>query len=191
MIKDLLKKIWITLKQRPDKNEDGELPIVKELRSIGISVGTDAGIWSCCIDKNYPELLTIGNHVTISYSTILTHDSSTLRATGFRKIGKVTICDNVFIGYGSIVLPGTIIHENVIVGAGSIVKGDLEGNSVYVSRNGRIAERVGSFEDYLSKHKALFKHKTASNLPWHALSSEEKAELRDRMTDTGIYYIPA
>lgn len=37
----------------------------------------------------------------------------------------------VFIGANCVILPGSIIHENVVIGAGSVVKGEIEENSVY------------------------------------------------------------
>lgn len=36
---------------------------------------------------------------------------------------RVIIGNNVFIGYGSIILPGTVIGNNVVVGARSAVSG--------------------------------------------------------------------
>lgn len=48
------------------------------------------------------------------------------------KISKdIIIGNNVFIGANCIILPGTIIHENVIIGAGSVVKGEIDENSIY------------------------------------------------------------
>ena len=42
----------------------------------------------------------------------------------------VTICNNVWIGGGAILLPGVTIGDNVVIGAGSIVTKDIPANSV-------------------------------------------------------------
>lgn len=47
-----------------------------------------------------------------------------------------------------LVLPGTIVEDNVIVGAGSVIRGRLEANSVYV---GNPAKRVMSMVEYVDK----------------------------------------
>ena len=45
--------------------------------------------------------------------------------------GDIVIGNNVFIGAGCIVLPGTVIEDDVVIGAGSVVKGVLERGWVY------------------------------------------------------------
>lgn len=42
----------------------------------------------------------------------------------------VTIGDNVWIGGGSIILPGVTIGDNVVIGAGSVVTRDIPSNTV-------------------------------------------------------------
>jgi acetyltransferase-like isoleucine patch superfamily enzyme len=43
----------------------------------------------------------------------------------------IRIGNNVWIGRGCIIFPGTIIEDGVIVGSNSIVKGHLKANSIY------------------------------------------------------------
>lgn len=64
------------------------------------------------------------------------------------RIGCIEIMDNVMIGSNSVILYGTRIGPNVIVGSGSVVTKDLEPNGVYV---GVPARRIGSFDDFLRK----------------------------------------
>ena len=47
------------------------------------------------------------------------------------KSEKIMIGNNVWIGRGCIVLPGSVIEDGVIVGANSVVKGTLKGNCLY------------------------------------------------------------
>ena len=44
----------------------------------------------------------------------------------------ITICDNVWIGAGAIILPGVTIGENSVIGAGSVVTRDIPANVIAV-----------------------------------------------------------
>lgn len=104
------------------------------------------------------NLITIGERTTISSNTILlTHDYSYTNAliavgqmpkTDVGIVRPITIGRNVFIGMNVVVLPGTVVEDNVIVGAGSVIRGRLEGDSVYV---GNPAIRICSIADYKEK----------------------------------------
>lgn len=45
--------------------------------------------------------------------------------------GDIYIGNNVLIGANCSILPGTRIEDNVVVGAGAVVKGTLETNTIY------------------------------------------------------------
>lgn len=53
-------------------------------------------------------------------------------------------------GGGGVVLPGTIVGDNVIIGAYSVASGCLESNSVYA---GNPAKRICSMEEYIQKRE--------------------------------------
>lgn len=103
-----------------------------------------------------PYLITIGdNFYTSSHVQFVNHDGSVnvLRNTCKKlkhadKFGPILIGNNVFLGYGVIVLPDTTIGDNIIVGAGSLVKGNLLSNSVYA---GIPAKKICSIDDYKLK----------------------------------------
>lgn len=96
-------------------------PTLEELRNSGMKIGNNVDIIKSYIDPLFPEMISIGNNVTITNSTLLAHDASLRKIIGFSKFSPIKIGDNVFIGYGSIILPGVTIGNNVIVGAGSVV----------------------------------------------------------------------
>lgn len=50
--------------------------------------------------------------------------------------GKITICDDVWIGYGATILSGVTIGQGAIIGAGTIVAKDVPPYAIYV--NGKI-----------------------------------------------------
>lgn len=101
----------------------------------------------------------IGDDVVISGDVrILTHDYSISRA--LQSIGvnmsnevyflkDVYIGDNSFIGAKSILLPGTVIEKNVIVGAGSVVRGHIYENSIVI---GNPAVVIKKTNEYAEKH---------------------------------------
>ena len=43
----------------------------------------------------------------------------------------IIIGNNVWVGRGCLLLPGTIVGDNVIIAANSVVKGTLQSNSMY------------------------------------------------------------
>lgn len=130
---------------------------IKELRSKGAVIGEDVTIhypMRTVIDATAPHLITIGNHVNITGpATILTHDYSWSVVKG--KTGEilgnqkpVVIGDNVFIGWGATILCGSIIEDNVVVGAHAVVSGLVDHDSVW---GGVPARRICSLEHYRKK----------------------------------------
>ncbi len=131
------------------------------LRKQGVRVGDNCTIYGredIVVDMTRPWLIEIGDNVEITAkAVILTHgyDWSVFHkkhGSILGSVGKVKVGNNVFIGLGTTLLPGTDIGENVIVGAGSVVKGVLEPNSVYA---GFPAKRICSLDDYYEKRKSL------------------------------------
>ena len=135
------------------------------LKKIGIQIkGTPRYICpSVDFDgKGYNKTF-IGDNVVISKDVlILNHDYSItcgLRSIG-EKIGEseaywlkeVKIGNNVFVGAKSILLPGTIIGDNCIVGAGSVVKGTIPSNSIVVGNPSKV---VSKLDEWAEKKKTL------------------------------------
>lgn len=107
--------------------------------------------------------ITIGDNVTISREVmLLTHDysiTSALASIG-EKIPRcggeafflkdITIGKNCFIGARVSILPGTNIGDNVIIGACTVVKGQIPSNSIVVGNPFKI---IGQTDKYATKHK--------------------------------------
>lgn len=149
MIKKLIKKIVFGHKSDQES-------LVKFLKNKGAVIGDDLNIFdirNTHIDELNPHLIHIGNHVNIVASTILTHDYSwsVIKGKYGEIIGNqrpVIIGNNVFIGDGSIILGGTVIEDNVIVGARSVVSGTLSSDTVYA---GNPAKPIMSLDEYRKK----------------------------------------
>lgn len=82
------------------------------------------------------EKIVIGNNVWIGEYTSIrdtTHVFNKRIPMGAHKdISEIIrIGNNVWIGRGCLILPGTQIGDNVIIAANSVVKGDVQSNSLY------------------------------------------------------------
>ena len=53
------------------------------------------------------------------------YDQTARSACALDNVGKIDIRDNVYIGYGAIILPGVTIGPNAIVSAGSVVRSNV------------------------------------------------------------------
>ncbi|CAB4716567.1 unannotated protein [freshwater metagenome] len=62
----------------------------------------------------------------------------------------VTIGDGSWLGHGTVVLPGSTIGRHVVVGANSVVNGDLPDYSVAVGSPARVIRRYVEGEGWVS-----------------------------------------
>ena len=125
---------------------------IEALRKRGVVVGERVAIQSgVIIDHSHGCHIKIGDDVTLAPRVhILAHDASTKRFLNYTKLGKVSIGNRVFIGAGSILLPGVSIGDDVIVGAGSVVVHDIPSASVAA---GNPAKVICSLDQFLEKRK--------------------------------------
>lgn len=122
----------------------------------GVKLGNNCKLNKKITWGSEPYLISIGDDFYCSTNiTFITHDGAIhlLRLqdeskSNYGHFGPINIGDKVFIGYGVTILPNSKIGSNVIVGAGSLVKGELRSNSVYA---GVPAKYICSLEDYLRK----------------------------------------
>ena len=82
----------------------------------------------------------IGPNVTIASAG---HPiDSELRKKAFQFNIPVNICNNVWIGANSVVLPGVTINENTVIGAGSVVTKDIPSNVVAAGNPCRVLREI-------------------------------------------------
>lgn len=77
----------------------------------------------------------INNYVRLHYNSSIGHDtvidSFSNVAPCSVVLGRVTIGRNVYIGANSTILPGVKINDNAVVGAGTVVIGDIPKSEVW------------------------------------------------------------
>lgn len=134
------------------------------LRRLGLRIGKGTFFFSpetITVDTQRPWLLEIGEYCKITKGVVLlAHDysRSVLRRYYGEVIGeakKTTIGNNVFLGMNSIVLMGSVIGDNVIVGAGSVVRGKIPDNVVVA---GNPASVICTLDEYYKKRKTSYQN---------------------------------
>lgn len=161
--------------------------VISKLRKRGVSVGDNVDIIDSFIDVCHGHLITIGNNVTITGARILAHDASTKKHLGYSKIGLVTIGDNVFIGNGAIILPGTTIGNNVVIGAGAVIASDVPDDSVMI---GNPARKLCSCAEYISRNAERIKSEDAyvSDIIFSQRDEKQWQELRMSLSEKKYGY---
>lgn len=107
------------------------------------------------------DKITLGDRVVISsHVSLLTHDYSlttVLIAQGKHDgrgdvaiVRPITVGRNVFIGRGSLLMPGTTLEDDVIVGAGSVVRGVVRKGTIVIGNPAAPAGEIGALYDKYS-----------------------------------------
>ena len=133
----------------------------KLLRFVGLNLNGTPRFIAKSVKFDDFKRITLGDRVVVSMNVhFLTHDYSYTTAliainenpkTDIGIFRNIFVGNNVFIGMNSILLPGTTIGDNVIIGAGSVVRGNMPNNSIVT---GNPATVIGDIRDYASKAKA-------------------------------------
>jgi maltose O-acetyltransferase len=101
------------------------------------------------LDPGHPWLISIGDDTGFATGVIvLAHDASMKRHMGYTRIARVVIGKRVFVGAGAIILPGSRIGDDAIVGAGAVVRGDVPPGSVFIGNPGKVVTTVASAADW-------------------------------------------
>lgn len=134
-------------------------------------LGEDCSILPTTVISD-PEYVSIGNNVRFSTCTVLGHDGSIAmldKALGeaLDSVGYVAIRDNVFVGFGAIIMPNVTIGPNAIVAAGSVVAKDVPPETVV---GGVPAAPIGDWSSHVERIRARTR-----SLPWYELIEQRGA----------------
>ena len=147
MLRDLVKRVLYPHSYSSEA-------FANHLRSCGVEVGHGCyffDVRTINVDLQRPHMLRFGDYVKVTgYVHILCHDYSrsvVLQSGGghFGEARETSIGDNVFIGTHSIVLMGSHIGANSIVGAGSVVSGAWPEGSVIAGNPARLLCTLDEF----------------------------------------------
>jgi maltose O-acetyltransferase len=157
----------------------------------GLVIGKNCSIQSgVTFDYSHSWHIIIGDNVTIAPGArILAHDASMKRHLNYTRIGKVIIYNNVFIGAGSIILPGVTIGENSIIGAGSVVAKNVPENVVVA---GNPIREIYKLDKFLAKCKEEMKNVPVFNEDYtikRNISKGMKNEMNNKMINSIGYVI--
>lgn len=116
-------------------NMNAKLIIGSNSGFSGVSIG--------CFKK-----IEIGSNVLCGANVLIT--DSDWHQNDFRSGGDkpVKIEDNVWIGYGSIILKGVSIGRNSVIGAGSVVSRSIPENVVAVGNPCKVIRKLGGGEHF-------------------------------------------
>lgn len=124
---------------------------IKYAKKIGVKVGKNCRLINVSFSTE-PYLVELGNHVSATCTRFETHDGGVWvirdKQPDIDVVKPIKIGNNVFLGYGSVVLPGVTIGDNVVIGAYSVVSRDIPDNMVAA---GIPAKIIKPLEDYQKK----------------------------------------
>lgn len=161
--------------------------LIKRGMRVGSGFNRQQG---CFLDPTHCFLIEIGNDVTMSIRvTLMAHDASTKKLTGYTRIGRIKIGNGVFIGANTTVLPGVTIGDGAVIGAGSVVTHDIPAGCVAAG----IPARAISTTEVLTRKTldAMDKDVNVFDAGFRmggGLTEEKKAALL-RATEHGIAYL--
>lgn len=155
MIKKILRKLIYREKSSGEK-------YIAYCKRGGATIGNNVTVYSAkntTIDETSLQHIFIGDNTQITAGVIiLAHDYSysvlgNIYGELPRQQRDTIIGKNVFIGMNSIILMGSNIGDNVIIGAGSVVSGRIPSNTVCA---GNPAKIICSLDQFLVKGRTRF-----------------------------------
>ena len=161
----IVKQGTVTFKGRQRINFDNEISIRGEksnitlgnnittgknvcfrIRNGNLKLGDKAYFNNGCMVVCYEEIK-IGSGCSFGPNVmIFDHDHDYKHPEGIKaniyKTAGITIGNNVWVGANSVILRGSKIGDNCVIGAGCIVKGDIPMNTIFTH------DREGSIKEY-------------------------------------------
>ena len=102
-----------------------------------------------------------------------------------QKVAPVKIGNDVFIGYGSVILPGVTIGNKVIVGAGTICSRDIPDNSVVVRGYDTTYRILCTYDEYIDKQKKRLETLPVSNKIFSERTDDEWKSWKEELENSG------
>ncbi|HMJ02847.1 MAG TPA: acyltransferase [Conexibacter sp.] len=137
-------------------------------------------------DHGFAWAISIGAHTRIAHDVrIIAHDAAMKTLTGYTEVARVTIGADCYLGAGTIVLPGSRIGDAAVIGAGSIVRGEIPAGAIAV---GAPASVVGDVEELRARHERL--QGTLARFDQLPANEQARAAMRAALDEHGRIYVP-
>ena len=190
IVKEILERL-IQYRRRAAARLRG-LPDLERLAAQGMQLGEGPHIsQNVYIDGTWPWLISIGDFVTLGpHSAIIVHDTSLHQHTAKTRLGAVTIGNRVYVGVGAIILPGTAIGEDSVIGAGAVVHGEIPPKSLVTGNPATVSPIKGAVAWQLASAKRS--HDWTDEATRHdSLTADQKRAQRDALAGLAAAYVPA
>lgn len=136
---------------------------VKYWRQRGVQIGSGCYIFESASFGSEPYMIKLGNNVRVNKNVqFITHDGGMWVLRNLYEkyedadlFGTITVGNNVHIGNNAVILPGSNIGNNCIIGCCAVVTKPVPDNSIVVGVPGRVIENI---EEYESKHNNEFEY---------------------------------
>ena len=165
---------------------------MEKLVDRGLTIGKNfTKMEGVIIDPSHCWHITIGDNVVLAPRVhVLAHDTSTKVFLDYTRVANTRIGNNVFVGAGTIVLPGVTIGNNVVIGAGSVVVNDIPDGSVAVGNPAHVVKPLSVFLEG-NKKKMRFENMFDEQytLRNHAFGEREKNALLNACEKLGVIYV--
>ena len=157
-------------------------------QKIGVNMKGTVHLYGTISWGTEPWIITLGDNVHITQGVrFITHDGGTLlfrnKVPDLEITKPIILGDNVYIGNNVLILPGTKIGSNVIIGAGAVVSKDIPDNSVAVGVPARVIKPI---DEYFEKIQRESLH--LGNLKGEEKDKALKAYYGYKGKSKGIYY---
>ncbi len=139
------------------------------------------------IDAEYAWAIEIGSHTIIANDVrIIAHDAAIKRSTGFTEVRPVFIGRRCYIGAGTLVLPGAVIGDDAIIGAGAVVRGEIPAGSVAVGAPARV---IATTEELRERHLEEMESHPRWDVWPGDLRPSQREQLRRSLAEYGRIYL--
>lgn len=111
---------------------------IRVRRGGKLEIGKNFGMSNGCVVTAY-EHIKIGDNVMLGPNVLIYDQDHDYRAEGGVaamkfKTAPITIGNNVWIGANTIILRGTTIGDNCVIGGGSVIKGIYPANTLMIQK---------------------------------------------------------
>jgi acetyltransferase-like isoleucine patch superfamily enzyme len=168
-------------------------PNLDEFVALGLQLGSHTHIsHPVYLDRVFPWLITIGDYATLApYAAVVTHDASFAHHTGQTRIGRVDIGKRVQVGVGAVLLPGTVIGDDSVIGANAVVAREVPPNSLVVGNPAEVSplKPVVGFQRASAKRAPTWPEEGWTRLT--GITDERKREQREALAGGASGFVPA